>query len=416
MRARRQHRRGMLVLMRRSTAALFGLLIAVSASPVSAQGFVDDIEVYADGFDFLTNLAIAPDGTMFVTEKELGEILIVRDGRALEEPFATFDVIPDAERGLLGIALHPRFPDEPWVYVYYSDAGSERNRVVRVRAEGDRAGEIEPLLELLPATSGYHNGGDLAFGTDGNLFVVTGEAHNPERAQAADDLGGKILRITPEGDIPEDNPFGPGSPVYSMGHRNSFGLCVDPDTGQLWETENGPSEHDEVNRIVAGENYGWPEVSGPGGGDRYVDPVIDYPNIIVPTGCAVVGTRLFWADYALGSIHYADIQGEGLGQERRIDVGRLMSDVVFNAADGFLYIAAGNTILKAQVGQPASPTSPSATTTEPGATPSPPAPPDGEEGRGTLAVIVIAILLALGLIAMRGRIRPPDEPPDPMRV
>jgi hypothetical protein len=402
--------------MRRSIAALIVLLIVGSASPAPAQEFIDDVGVYADGFDFLTNLAIAPDGTMFVTEKELGEVLIVRDGRALEQPFATFDVIPDAERGLLGIALHPEFPDEPWVYIYYSDARSERNRVVRVRADGDRGGEVDPLLELLPATSGYHNGGDLAFGTDGMLYVVTGEAHNPERAQAADDLGGKILRVTPEGTVPEDNPFGPGSPVYSMGHRNSFGLCVDPSNGQVWETENGPSEHDEVNRIVAGENYGWPQVSGPGGGDRYVDPVIDYPNVIVPTGCAVAGPRLIWADFGIGSIHHAEIQGSGLGEETRVDVGRLMSDVVFDPADGLLYIAAGNSILNVQVRQPASP-SPATPTASPEATPDATPTPAGEEdGRNTLSVIVIAVLLALGIIAMRGRIRPPSEPPDPTRV
>ncbi len=406
----------MLVRMRRSTAALFAVLIAAAASPASAQ---DGLEVYVDGFDFLTNVAAARDGTLFVTEKELGEVLLVRDGQVLDEPFATFDVIPDAERGLLGIALHPEYPAEPWVYVYYSDSGSERNRLVRVRAEGDRGGEVDPLLELLPATSGYHNGGDIAFGPDGNLYVVTGEAHNPERAQAADDLGGKILRVTPEGGIPADNPFGPGSPVYSMGHRNSFGLCVDPSTGQVWETENGPSSHDEVNRIVAGENYGWPQVSGPGGGDRFVDPVVDYPNVIVPTGCTVAAGQLWWTDFGLGSLHHADLQGDGLGAERRIDVGRLMSDVLA-APDGFLYVAAGNSLMRMRVAGPTASPSPSpspSTASGPEASPTVSSSPTGDgDGRNTLSVIVVAVLLALGIIAMRGRIRPPSDPPDPTRV
>lgn len=391
-------------------AALTAALLLAVAAPAGAQD-ADDLEVYASGFDFLTNLAYAPDGSLFVTEKDLGHVLIVRDGRALATPFAEFDVAPQAEQGLLGIALHPDFENEPWVYVYYTDANTNRNRIVRVRAEGDAGGEVEPIVDDLPAAAGYHNGGDIMFGPDGMLYAVTGEAHSPERAQFAEDLAGKVLRVTPEGDVPGDNPFGPSSRVYSLGHRNSFGLCVEPG-GQVWETENGPQSHDELNRIEPGGNYGWPDVSGPGGGGEFIDPVIDYPEVIVPTGCAVAGGRLWWTDFS-GTLHHAALQGDGLGAEQRIDVGRSMADVLAGP-DGNLYVAAGSSILGMPVPDTA-PTSASPTGTPGGPTVSDgvsPSPAADEGGPGTISVVVIAVLLALGIIAMRSRIRPPEPPDD----
>jgi hypothetical protein len=392
-------------------AALSAAVLLAVATPAGAQD-ATDLEVHADGFDFITNLASAPDGSLFVTEKNLGHVLIVRDGRALETPFATFDVAPEAEQGLLGIALHPDFENEPWVYVYYTDANTNRNRIVRVRAEGDAGGEVEPVVDDLPAAAGYHNGGDITFGPDGMLYAVTGEAHSPERAQFAEDLAGKVLRMTPEGGVPGDNPFGPSSRVYSLGHRNSFGLCIEPG-GQVWETENGPSSHDELNRIEPGGNYGWPDVSGPGGGGAFIDPVIDYPEIIVPTGCAVAGGRLWWTDFS-GTLHHAALRADGLGPEQRIDVGRAMADVLA-APDGNLYVAGGSVILRMPVPDTSppttSPTGPPVSGDSPtpdGASPSPAA----GGGAGTISVVVIAVLLALGIIAMRSRIRPPEPPDD----
>ena len=141
----------------------------------------------------------------------------------------TLPVVPEAERGLLGIAIGPDFEADPWIYLYLSDATDGVNRLVRVRADGDRAaGEPETLLEGLDSAAGYHNGGDLAFGADGSLFVTLGEAHEADRAQDPSDLGGKIVRLEPDGSVPADNPFGAGNPVWSYGHRNSFGICVDP--------------------------------------------------------------------------------------------------------------------------------------------------------------------------------------------
>jgi quinoprotein glucose dehydrogenase len=386
------------------------------ASPAGAQS-VDDSELVNDRVEFPTNMALAPDGRIFYTEKDIGEVRIIRDGELLAEPFAALDVIGDAERGLLGIALHPDFPAEPWVYLYYSDADSGRNRIVRIRAEGNRGTDIEPIIELLPADSGYHNGGDMAFGPDGMLYAVVGETHDPDRAQAPDDLGGKILRLAPDGSTPPDNPFGPGSPVFTLGHRNSFGLCFDPATGQLWETENGPESHDEVNRIVAGKNYGWPDQSGPGGQPEFADPVLDFPVTEALTGCAVVGDVFWFGAYSAGRLHHATIHGTRLVDESSTGFDNI-TDLQLGP-DGFLYVAATGAIRRFRVADAASPT-PSGTSASPSAaTPSPSASPTPASGRGssgTVSFVVIAVLLALGIVVMRNRIRPPEDPPDPTLV
>ncbi len=239
-------------------------------------------------------MAFLPDGRLLFTEKETGALRIVA-GRAAARPspVATFPVDGEAERGLLGIAVDPDFERDPWIYVAYSDEATGRNVIDRVRIEGGTAGETERLLVGLPSSAGYHNGGDLVFGSDGMLYATLGEAHDPARAQDADDLGGKVVRLRPDGSIPEDNPFGPGNPVWSMGHRNSFGLCVDPSDGTLWSTENGPDRDDEINRIDGGGNYGWPAVTGmldPGAGidNVFVDPIAVFSDPVALTGCAVV--------------------------------------------------------------------------------------------------------------------------------
>ena len=189
------------------------------------------------------------------------------------------------------------------------------NRLARIRAD-DLAAPPEALLDALTTEHGYHNGGDLVFGGDGKLYVAVGEVHEAERAQDPDDLGGKILRLNPDGSTPSDGPFGPENAAYSMGHRNSFGLCVDPSTGDLWETENGPGSDDEVNRIEPGGNYGWPDQLGPGGEPAFIDPVLDFPEVIVPTGCAVWQGDLYFGAYGDRSAVPA-VASRGVGREGR---------------------------------------------------------------------------------------------------
>lgn len=331
-------------------AIVLAALPAFCAGPARPAFAPGAFEPVATGLDFPTNLAFASDGRLFFTEKDTGRVRVIQDGRVVPGPFVELPVEGGAERGLLGIALHPAFPHEPWVYLYLSylshpsDAADGRNRLVRVRAEGNRGVETEVLLDLLPAVTGYHNGGDLAFGPDGKLYLVTGEAHDPQRAQDPGDLGGKVLRLNPDGTIPPDNPFGPESPVFSMGHRNSFGLCFDPGTGDLWETENGPDAWDELNRIEAGANYGWPDHLGPGGGPSYVDPVLAFEEVIVPTGCAFLGGRLYFGDFR-GDLHEVR---PAVGDERV--VARLGTGITDVAAgpDGALYVATASSILRVE--------------------------------------------------------------------
>jgi aldose sugar dehydrogenase len=345
---------------------------------------------------FPTNMAFAPDGRIFFTEKETGDVRIIRDGRLLPEPFVHVSVEGTAERGLLGIALHPDLELQPWVYLYYSETGGASNRIIRVRAEGDRAGEIDPLITLLPAVTGYHNGGDMAFGPDGRLYAVTGEAHDPERAQDPNDLGGKVLRLAPDGSVPDDNPLGPDNPVYALGIRNSFGLCFDPVTGNMWETENGPATDDEVNRIVAGANYGWPDQLGAGGEPGFVDPILVFPDEIVPTGCAVSadGRRLYFGSYR-GGLYEADLSADGTSADVP---GRIpgIDDSVIDVArgpDGTIFLATTDSILRL-AGTPTGSPVPVGSPTSPGS------------GRGatTGVGLVIAAVLIGGLILLRRRI------------
>lgn len=273
---------------------VFTLLLPASAIAADPQP-----QPFLEGLAFPTNMAFTPNGTLLFTEKETGNVRVVTpSGELLERPFVTLPVIPDAERGLLGIAVHPDFIREPWVYLYRSDPADGLNRLVRVRADGTVAvGELQTLLDGISAVAGYHNGGDLVFGTDGTLFISLGEAHEPDRAQDVDDIGGKVARLTAEGGVPADNPFGPDNPVWSSGHRNSFGLCIDAETGELWETENGPDVNDEVNLVDAGGNYGWPAVTGVAGDDRFVDPVVVFPEPIALTGCAVVDGDVWFGSF-----------------------------------------------------------------------------------------------------------------------
>lgn len=367
-------------------------VLALAFVPAAGVDAAATFEPVATGLSFPSNMAFAPDGRLLYAEKDTGDIRVIRDGELVADPLAHIDVLSSSEQGLLGLALDPAFDSQPWIYVYYSDPASHLNRLVRIRAD-DAEAAPEPLLDALTTEHGYHNGGDLVFGGDGKLFVAVGEVHEGERAQDPDDLGGKVLRLNPDGGTPPDNPFGPTNPAYSMGHRNSFGLCVDPSDGTLWETENGPGSDDEVNRIEPGGNYGWPDQLGPGGEPSFIDPVLDFPNVIVPTGCAVWQGDLYFGAYGTGLLYrltlpaaddaHADVIG---------DLGAGITDLQVGP-DGDLYIATSNAIQKlAGTGSPEPAMSPTAV---------PPAPAVDTSGGGwkSIVAVVAGIALAVGLIA-----------------
>lgn len=320
------------------------LVLCASAAAAPPPSPAAPETVVADAA-FPTNMAFAPDGRLFYVEKDTGNVRVVENGHLLEQPFAHFDVTPSGETGLLGIAIPPDFAADPWVYLYMSDAKTGNNEIVRVRANGNAGGEVQPILTALPTVNGYHNGGDIAFGPDRMLYVTVGEIHESARAQNPRDLGGKILRITPGGASPEDNPFGQ-TPVYSMGHRNSFGICFDPASGAMYETENGPDSHDEVNKIQAGGNYGWPTVMGPSGNAAFVDPIWDFPKVVVPTGCAVANHTLYWGDYSEGRIYSLSLDPAGDPQAVVVaDLGVGITDLEIGP-DGGLYVSTANSIVR----------------------------------------------------------------------
>ncbi len=387
---------------RRVPPILAVLALVWTAAPSAAQPSVERV---ADGLAFPTNMAFALDGRIFFTEKETGDVRIIRDGRVLPQPFVHVSVEGGAERGLLGIALHPDFERQPWVYLYYSEKDGASNRIIRVRAEAGEALRVDPIITLLPAVTGYHNGGDMAFGPDGKLYAVTGEAHDPERAQDPNDLGGKVLRLDPDGSVPTDNPLGPDNPVYALGIRNSFGLCFDPVTGDLWETENGPASDDEVNRIMAGGNYGWPDQLGPDGESRFIDPELDFERVIVATGCAVTsdGRWLYFGSY-LNGLYRARLLPDGSlgGPELVPGVGTAVTDVA-RAPDGSIYVATSDAILRLAGTPTGSPEPGSSATASPRPGASPTSPGLGGGARTGVGLVIAAVLIGV-LILLRRRI------------
>jgi glucose/arabinose dehydrogenase len=316
------------------------LVVLLAATPATASTLPAEPDPWLTDLRFPVNMAWAPDGTLFYAEKELGNVRMVVDGAVTPEPVAHVDVGVSFETGLLGLAVDPGWPGEPWLYLYYSDATDGINRLIRVRVEDGREVDRETLLDGLPTVAAYHNGGDMVFGPDGMLYLTVGDAHESERAQDPADLGGKVLRITPSGEVPEDNPI-PGTRTFTLGHRNSFGICVDPATGDLWETENGPGGGDEVNHLVAAANYGWPTGMGPLRDERYTDPFAYFPGTIVPTGCAVWADHLYVATFGDGLIRRFALDGRTSG------IVNGFEQPVFDltvAPDGRLYAATGDTI------------------------------------------------------------------------
>ena len=307
--------------------------------PVQPAG---DVTTIASGLTSPWSIVPLPElpGQALVSERDTGIIQWVGEGGTLTPIGTVPDVAHGGEGGLLGLALLDADADR-WLYAFLTTASD--NRIVRMKlGTGYALGATETVLAGLPKARN-HNGGRIAFGPDGMLYATAGDAAQPDRAQDPASLGGKILRMTPTGEVPSDNPF-PDSYVYSLGHRNPQGLAWDAD-GQLWAAEFGQNTWDEVNRITPGANYGWPAVEGVGGVDGFTDPVVTWPTSEAsPSGLVAIDGTLFlaalrgqrvWALYPLPG-GQLDAVAWFTGEFGRI------RDVV-PAADGSLWFVTNNT-------------------------------------------------------------------------
>ncbi|MEO9325056.1 PQQ-dependent sugar dehydrogenase [Nocardioides sp. C4-1] len=287
------------------------------------------------GLDFFAN------GDAIVTERDTRRVLRVTPSGEVTELGVVDAARPTgggAEDGLLGVALSPDFEQDSLVYLYLSTV--DDNRVVRTTLTDGELGEIEVLLDGIP--HGFiHDGGRLAFGPDGFLYVSTGEAGEPPLAQDRASLGGKVLRLTPDGDPAPGNPF--DSPVYSYGHRNVQGLAFD-DQGRLWASEFGQDAFDELNRIEAGGNYGWPEVEGRGGGGAYVQPQQTWAtDDASPSGLAFADGALYMASLKGERLWRVTVRGQRAVRPKAFFIGEYgRMRTVATAPDGTLWLTTSN--------------------------------------------------------------------------
>ncbi|MFL4476354.1 PQQ-dependent sugar dehydrogenase [Paeniglutamicibacter sp. MACA_103] len=240
-----------------------------TATPASAPTGTDPRRIIkASGLDTPWSMVARKDGSFLISERDTARIVALSPDGTLTELAQLPQVVPGGEAGLLGLEILTDAGGREWLYAYMGTR--DDNRVVRFELLESGVGPAHDILTGIPR-AGIHNGGRIKLGPDGLLYIGTGDATDRQAAQDPARLNGKILRIEPDGGIPEGNPFA-GSPVYSYGHRNVQGLGWDS-AGRLWISELGPEKDDEVNLVRAGGNYGWPQVTGVAGDPGLIDPI-----------------------------------------------------------------------------------------------------------------------------------------------
>ncbi len=320
---------------------------SVTTQPSDANAPVTT--VIADHLDTPWAIAFLPDKSMLVTERPGRLRLIDSSGKLEAQPVATFSQVKEiGEGGLLGIALHPQFTTNHYIYLYYtytSNGANTLNRVVRM-TYADKKVSDEKVMAAGIQGSSNHDGGRIKFGPDGYLYVTVGDAENPSQAQSTSTLGGKVLRMTDEGKPAPGNPF--NNLVYSYGHRNPQGLVWDA-AGNLWETEHGRSGIstglDEINLIQPGKNYGWPTIQGDVTKAGMETPKKNSGPYTTwaPSGAVFIGNSLYFGGLKGQSLYEAVISGTNVTdfkEHLKGEFGRLR-DVVLGP-DGMLYVTTSN--------------------------------------------------------------------------
>ena len=315
------------------------MLATVLALPAPVPAAVGTPRLIASGLNVPWGVAFLPDGDALVAERATGRIKRTPRGGGTPRTAMRIGGVATSfgEGGLLGIAVSPRYASDHLVYAYYTS--SRDNRVVRFRL----GGRVRAVLTGI-RRGGNHDGGRLAFGPDGKLYISTGDSGNGSLAQDRNSLNGKILRIGPNGGVPRSNPFA-GSPVWSLGHRNVEGLAFDR-AGRLWATEFGENSHDEVNLIRKGGNYGWPDVEGMGDtqGGALRNPVLTWsPADASPSGAAIIGSTLYVGALRGQRLWRIPLHGTGVGTPRAAFEGRYgRIRTVVRAPDGSLWMTTSN--------------------------------------------------------------------------
>jgi glucose/arabinose dehydrogenase len=317
---------------------------SAAPSPATAAQAPPSVAVSATLATGLTSpwgLAFLPDGSVLVSERDTG--LIKRINATGGDPVVLGAVegsVPSGEGGLLGLAV-PVGPDPAFVLAYTTTETD--NRVVRIAWDGEALGQQSAILTGIPKNT-YHDGGRLLAAPDGTFLVGTGDAGTPDLAQDATSLAGKVLRITADGAPAPGNPD-PGSPVYTLGHRNVQGLAFDS-AGRLWASEFGQSDADELNLLMPGRNYGWPVHEGAADDDRYANPAVQWSptSTASPSGIAILDDVAYVASLRGEVLWQVQLVDERAAEPVALDLGDLgRLRTVHAAPDGSLWLITGNT-------------------------------------------------------------------------
>ncbi len=355
-----------------STNSVAGATAESSAPGQNAAGATSDgvkfrVETVVTGLEVPWSIVFAPDGRMIFTERP-GRVRVYERGRLRPEPLAVIqDAVANEESGLMGLALHPRFGENKFLYLAYAYRGDGRDQFVRVarfRDTGSALADQKLIIEGIPAAK-YHAGTRLAFGPDAKLYVTTGDATDRNLAQRLDSLAGKTLRLNDDGTVPPDNPFvnqkGARPEIYTLGHRNAQGLDFQPGSGLMFQTEHGPSGFDgpgggdEVNLVERGKNYGWPTIHHRETRDGLEPPLLEYTPSVAPASGAFYDGGAGANDFPKfrGNFFFGNLRGECIirvvlegrrvvSQEKLFEkqYGRIRD--VAEGPDGALYFSTSN--------------------------------------------------------------------------
>jgi len=331
---------------------------ASPSAPVSPVNY--RIEEVVSSLSVPWSIVFTSPSRMLVTERP-GNIRIIENGELVSSPLINFpETVSKAEEGSMGLALHPNYSLNKHIYVSlaYESGGNTYIKVERIVDAGKTAVRDKVIIDKIPAAT-LHAGSRIKFGPDGMLYITSGDATKKELAQDKSSLAGKILRITGEGGIPQDNPT-TASPVYSYGHRNPQGIDWHPQTGNLYSTEHGPSGFDgqgggdELNLIQKGMSYGWPIVSHQRSAQGHVSPLVVWTPAVAPASATFYRGSVF--PQFTNDLFFGGLVGEGLFRvtldsfgknvvswEKLPDINYGRIREVVSGPDGFIYFSTSNT-------------------------------------------------------------------------